>query len=157
MKKRKFISFMAVIVWMSLLFFLSSQPATESGALSRNVTQMIISFVQQIFPSVELDLQGLHGLVRKSAHFFGYFVLGLLVMTALGTSNIRGNRRVVITLFICLAYAIADEIHQVFIPGRAGQVVDVIIDTSGSLVGILIYLVFARLRKYSERENQRAE
>ncbi len=154
MKKRRIVSFIAVIVWMSLLFFLSHQPATESGALSKGITQMVVSFLEWIFPSLEVNIEFFHSFVRKAAHFMGYFVLGLLVIHAVNRTGVRKDRRMLIALLICVAYAIFDEIHQLFVPGRAGQVADVIIDSTGALAGILTYIAFSRLRKRNTGENR---
>lgn len=51
-----------------------------------------------------------------------------------------------IALLICIPDAISDEVHQLFIPGRAGQVRDVIIDSAGAVVGISRSLVFEKLK-----------
>lgn len=50
-------------------------------------------------------------------------------------------------LLICVLYAISDEVHQKFIPGRSGEVRDVIIDTAGASVGISVYLLFGMIVK----------
>lgn len=47
-----------------------------------------------------------------------------------------------------LLYAVSDEFHQRFVPGRSSEVRDVMIDTTAGVVGVGIYaLVEARLRK----------
>ncbi|MGV8147186.1 MAG: VanZ family protein [Alkaliphilus sp.] len=45
-----------------------------------------------------------------------------------------------LTLLVCVLYAISDETHQIFVPGRSAQVSDILIDSVGAAVGILIYL-----------------
>lgn len=52
-----------------------------------------------------------------------------------------------ISSVICLAYAVSDEIHQYFVPGRSCELRDVFIDFSGSVLGIIliaIILIFFR-------------
>ncbi|GAA4069041.1 hypothetical protein GCM10022410_13710 [Amphibacillus indicireducens] len=46
---------------------------------------------------------------------------------------------------ICVLFAISDEVHQLFVPGRAGQVMDVVIDTTGAIAGISGYLGLEKL------------
>jgi len=46
----------------------------------------------------------------------------------------------------CVLYAISDETHQIFVPGRSAQISDVLIDSVGAIVGILMYLVLARIK-----------
>jgi len=48
-------------------------------------------------------------------------------------------------IFCCFLYAISDEIHQLFIVGRNGNVVDVLIDTCGSMFGIFLLLIISKL------------
>lgn len=58
---------------------------------------------------------------------------------ALVYSGVNKNKNITFSLAICLAYAISDEINQLFVPGRGGEVKDDIIDSDGALVGILVY------------------
>ena len=85
-----------------------------------------------------LNVEKFHYLVRKNAHFFVYLVLGLLVVNGLRSSGMKGYKKIGLAMVICVVYAMSDEFHQLFIPGRAGQIKDILIDSSGSLVGILI-------------------
>ena len=57
------------------------------------------------------------------------------------------DRCIVYSLLICILYATSDELHQVFIPGRGAQVKDVIIDSAGACVGILVYMIISRKKK----------
>ena len=54
-------------------------------------------------------------------------------------------RSIAIAIAICVLYAISDEVHQLFVLGRCGQVRDVILDGFGSMVGIGIYNMFIGL------------
>ncbi len=143
----KIISWMAVAGWMAVIFYLSHQPAEESNALSSGITEMIIVFLKGILPDTELDLRELNYYVRKNAHFVAYFILSLLTMNAFGRSGVKGRKRIIRTMFICVLYAITDEIHQLFIPGRAGLVKDVFIDSLGAAAGAVVYTLGQRLLK----------
>jgi VanZ family protein len=59
----------------------------------------------------------------------------------------KKNLRYTISLGICFLYAISDELHQAFIPGRNGNPIDVLIDTAGAAFGLLIIIVFFKLTK----------
>jgi len=134
-----YISVILVISWMSLIFHLSSQPASESNDLSNQVTEFIVETIEKVAPEIasNWDLNELNHFIRKNAHFFSYFILGLLVMNALYQ---KGYRKFVLSLMICILYSISDEIHQTFVPGRGGNIIDVLIDSIGSLIGIGLYL-----------------
>ncbi|MDD4756454.1 MAG: VanZ family protein [Prolixibacteraceae bacterium] len=143
----KFFFYTAVILWMALIFNLSSQVAMQSNELSTGITEVIVKTVQKIAPKADFDLKSFNHMLRKNAHFFAYLVLGILVLTALRRSGATGCRSVALALGICVLYAISDEVHQLFVPGRGGQVKDVIIDSAGAGVGIGVYKVVGRLIK----------
>jgi VanZ family protein len=139
MPLNKFLSWTAVFLWMVVIFNLSSQPVHQSNKLSTGVTQVIVKTVKKVATKSEFDIKKLNHYVRKNAHFFAYLILGVLVMNAL-----RGKS---LALLICVLYAISDEVHQMFVPGRGPQVKDVFIDSAGVAVGILVCLVILRIRK----------
>ena len=70
-------------------------------------------------------------LILKSFHLIEYAVLAVLFSIAIY------NKKIVI--FITYLYAISDEIHQYFIPGRTGRFRDTLIDLIGILIGIFIF------------------
>jgi VanZ family protein len=98
------------------------------------------------FSAGALDV--LHLVVRKAAHFVAYAVLGALALAALvprpgedddgGGGVVVGWREVALALGVSVAYAITDEIHQTFVPGRGGQAADVLLDAAGAIAGILL-------------------
>ncbi|PHS31770.1 MAG: hypothetical protein COA82_09845 [Alkaliphilus sp.] len=61
-------------------------------------------------------------------------------------SGSKGYKGVLVTFVFCVLYAISDETHQIFVPGRSAQISDVLIDSVGAIVGILMYLVLARIK-----------
>lgn len=138
-RRRPVLYWILVIIWMIMIFYLSHQPAGQSNGLSTGITEKIIDMFKLIIPNVSIDLASFNHIIRKNAHFFVYLVLGILVVNGLNTSGVSGFRLVGLALFICVIYAMSDEIHQLYIQGRSGQVKDVIIDSTGALVGIEIY------------------
>jgi VanZ family protein len=143
----KFLSWTAVILWMALIFNLSSQVAEQSNELSTGITEVIVKTVEKVAPQAEFNIKSFNNVLRKNAHFFAYLVLGILVLNALRRSGAHGYRSLMIALGICVLYAISDEVHQLFVPGRGGQVRDVIIDSAGACVGIGVYWVVGKLVK----------
>lgn len=81
-------------------------------------------------------------LIRKSAHFIAYLILGYLVSHAMKNENPTASdwKRRGMSLMLCVAYAISDEFHQIFVPGRGPLVKDVFIDGFGAALGILLYV-----------------
>ncbi len=130
------ISWAAVFLWMFLIFRLSSQVASQSNGLSLGVTDWLYSIFAA---SARFDMESLNHFVRKGAHFSAYLILALLSSNALRKTGFQGWRNFIMTFAICAMYAVSDEIHQLFIPGRSGQPLDVLIDSSGAAAGLGIY------------------
>jgi VanZ family protein len=104
--------------------------ATRVSLWAPVVVWAAVIFAVSSIPSLDTGL-GLWDLVlRKLAHLAEYTVLGALLFRALG----REPRAVAIGS----AYAVTDEIHQAFVPGRAGSPVDWSIDTAGVVAGVLL-------------------
>ncbi|TCO68517.1 VanZ family protein [Marinisporobacter balticus] len=141
------ISWIAVILWMFLIFNLSSQVADESDKLSKGITEIVIKTVEKVEPRVDFDISRFNHIVRKNAHFFAYLALGIFVMNAMRRSGRYGYKSVVLVLLICILYAISDEVHQLFVPGRGPGVKDVLIDSAGASVGTLVHLGMSRIKK----------
>lgn len=128
-----------VILWMILIFTLSAQPAEQSNGLSKGLTTVIVETIEKMAPGSEFDMGRLNHLLRKNAHFFAYLALGALLMNAIRKGRVKGRGVYLLAFGICVAFAVSDEVHQLFVPGRGGQIKDVLIDSAGALVGIWIY------------------
>ncbi|MGP4073237.1 VanZ family protein [Piscibacillus sp. B03] len=133
------LSWIFVVLWMMLIFYLSHQPAKSSQKLSSSVTDAVFGRHKGT------KMSQLHHYIRKGAHFFVYFVLGVLIMIALLVSGWSDLNAVGITFVVCSIYAMSDEFHQRFVPGRGAQVSDVLIDVAGASLGILLVALFVVL------------
>lgn len=118
------------LLWMLVIFVFSHQPATISDTQSG----VFVEQLQTWFPAV--DSSFLTFIVRKSAHIFAYFVLGVLTFRALRQTDLA--RLVLWTAIICAIYAVTDEFHQLFVPGRSGEVRDILIDTVAATTGVIL-------------------
>lgn len=136
-----FISWLAVFLWMLFIFYMSSKVGTESHKLSENVKEIIVEKVEKITPESNLNINNLVYNIRKEAHFFAYLLLGLLVLNAIRRSGFLSYKGIFITLLVIFIYAISDEIHQAFVPGRTPLIKDVLIDSIGAITGIGFYMI----------------
>lgn len=139
---KKFISYALLIVWMTIIFFFSNIKATESTKQSDSV---IDKTIVQVVGSINKDMtieqkESIIDIastpIRKCAHLFLYFVLGLLICNIVKSADLGLKNTILISLFLCVAYACSDEVHQLFIEGRSGELKDVFIDSLGSILGI---------------------
>ncbi|PPK46967.1 VanZ family protein [Clostridium algidicarnis] len=145
MKKvsKKQLNFALLIGWMVLIFYFSSQ----IGEVSSEKSKIVI----YIFNVLGLDLNTYFGelstlIVRKSAHFTEYFILFILTYNVMKYYFEKG-RLFFISYIITVAYAMTDEFHQLFVPGRAGALKDVLVDSTGGLFALLIVFVFVKIKK----------
>ncbi|WP_453993300.1 VanZ family protein [Bacillus nitroreducens] len=143
----KRLSWIAVILCMAAIFHFSHQPAEKSDNLSKGITKTIVEKVEKVSPEKEFNLRKANQVVRKNAHFFIYLVLGALLLKALNRSKVYGIRAITFALTLSVLFAISDELHQLFVPGRGAQVSDVLIDSAGAITGIGLYLLFKRIVK----------
>ena len=141
---KKVIYSILIVLWMSVIFCLSNQPAIDSTELSDGFISNTIGNVYKFFNKNissdelnEIKVKYTHP-VRKMAHFTIYMILGILVTLLVREYNFSFWKCLFISLFVCLLYSISDEIHQLFVVGRSGEVRDVFIDTCGSFSGIFM-------------------
>ena len=147
------------LLWMLVIFLFSAQDGSSSSSLSQ--------FILDILPFWPKEAGGEDSLLfgflplRKLAHMAEYAVLGILVFGTLKTEvqrkiaaerqfrRQRGDNKMRLSGFwrigfyawlLSVFYAVTDEIHQLFVPGRAGRLLDVGIDGIGAAVGILLVL-----------------
>lgn len=103
-------------------------------------------------PDIKFNMGRFNHMLRKGAHFFAYLVLGILMINGLSSSDIYGFKGIGLAILICILYAISDEVHQLFDPGRGGQVSDVILDSAGAIIGILGYKWLSNIGKIYYRK-----
>src|SRR5699024_12711859 len=99
---------------------------------------------------VMIDELFFHYIVRRVAHLSAFFILGILTMFAFEHRINRNTVQMAVAFLIGVLYAASDEVHQLFVPGRSGELRDVGIDTMGVLCGIIIYVLLQKMfRKMS--------
>ncbi len=154
MKRKKQILFwIPVLAWMGLIFYFSAQDAATSSGQSGNLIRLILGWLDPTFETLSQTIQDarvelLQHAIRKLAHMSIYSVLGALCMIALCTHCLRDRMRVAFALGISACYAVSDEIHQTLIPGRSGELRDVLIDTSGAALGVaFVFLIWYLLKR----------
>lgn len=84
-------------------------------------------------------------LLKKSAHFIEYAILSTLIFRSLLNSKVSKKNAIVASIFISIIYAISDEIHQSFTPGREPRLRDIIIDGIGS-IGSMIVITYIGIK-----------
>lgn len=99
----------------------------------------------------QLNRWVIHRHVRKFAHFFIYLFLGSVLKNALTVSGIKGWKAVGWAIGLAFIYALTDEAHQYFVPGRMFLLTDVVIDTLGATVGVVFYSILNFLFQFTKK------
>jgi VanZ family protein len=98
---------------------------------------MAVIFLASNTPARDLPSFGLLDVVaKKGGHVVGYAVLGLAYLHAILPRGLADPRLARVAVLLAALYAVSDEIHQVFVPGRGASVRDVLIDTVGASLGV---------------------
>ena len=124
---KKYFKLLMVLMWMLIIFYFSGKPAVASDQDS----ELIIRIVKFL----GLDLNSVLGemasfAVRKAAHFTEYFILCLLWFNLL-YEKFDLRKAALYSVAAVFLYSVTDELHQMFVPGRAARFADVMIDLSG--------------------------
>lgn len=164
MKRISFTAFgvvLAILVGAALLFIFmnSAEPADESAATSRNFGRFVLTLFMRGFSEFsEAEMAheiAVHDhLIRKLAHMTEYaglsFLVSLLLLQFTGMDRTL-LRALVLSVVLCAAYAMTDEVHQLFVAGRSASLVDVLIDTGGAAVGALLamaaHMIYTKIVK----------
>ncbi len=136
---KKIIYLLFILLILSSIFFFSSKNSNESNGLSKKLINNTINIVEKVTHK-DLDnkelVNTLNYPIRKLAHFTIFLLLGISIFLFINTFNI--NKKVLISILICILFALLDETHQIFTLGRSPLLLDIFIDSMGSITGILI-------------------
>ncbi len=146
MKIRRIIFIILSCLWMTVIFCFSSRDADESEKDSYKVGLAVGKIVVHDFEKQSEEKQmefakKIDHPVRKTAHATEYAVLGMFLIGVF-----YPFKKYYLFSFLCsFVYSVTDEVHQLFVPGRSGQPLDVLIDSLGAFLGILILLGIIKL------------
>lgn len=128
-----------------IIFGFSNQNGEESGSVSQKVSKMLVDIfihAENLNEEIKMNFANyIQPVIRKLAHFSIYTLVGIFSMGFMSTFNLKFLKRFMTSLVVGLTYAISDEFHQSFIPGRVASAKDVCIDTLGVITGIIIVFI----------------
>jgi len=127
--RQKILWWVLIVLWCGLIFYMSSLPADESSKNSLFIVDVLNRWLKQLFGPNAFAVS--EDVVRKTAHFIEYLVLGcLLFMGFLDKSKFA--RCILSVSAAGLLFAVSDEVHQLFVPGRTMRPFDVLVDMAES-------------------------
>lgn len=156
MKKKHILWLLPVCSVMIIIFLFSSQSGDQSSNGSNYLADRIVTMIDKFqmyigkenITDVEIEqFSVVTFLVRKAAHITEYTILGICLANFFYQIKCTRKKILLGSIVSGFLYAVSDEIHQYFVPGRSCEFRDVCIDTFGVLLGIFIVLLFIRKRK----------
>ena len=141
------------MAWMIFIFCMSAKDATKSGKMSGGLIRRIAPLINHKFHLLDevaqtTFVESLQDVVRTLAHFFEFTLLGVLSFFSFRfTLNCR-KKGVIYGVLMGWLYALSDEIHQIFVPGRTFQLKDILVDCGGILLGASAAFLLCKFREW---------
>ncbi len=159
MHTKRIIFLILTITWMAVIFCFSHRPGPESSQDSYEVGMLVCNIFVPDFQELSPETQMEYALaidhpVRKFAHFSEYLLLAVLLVGALVNGSngvVTSFKMYLLPWFITVLYAMSDEFHQLFVVGRDGNLLDVIIDSAGGLMGVFICFMVGRIKSRRDK------
>jgi VanZ family protein len=147
--KRKFVFAVLTAAVMVCIFLFSCETADESSDTSGIIVNLILNIFYRNFENMTLAEQTeimsqISHIIRKTAHFTIYAALGFFSSFTVGQRKLFSKGSLGVVLF-CFIYAVSDEIHQYFVPGRSCMFADMLIDTCGGITGMTISFLIMKI------------
>ncbi len=137
-KTTKRLVILILLVLSCVMIFMFS---AQSGKKSSDISEYLTEFFLRLFHITEMDMGRAEHYLRKTAHFVEFFILGALTYTFLSMFMRKKFLAYLLSLFVTILYAVFDELHQYFIPGRSASLNDVLLDSLGALCGIFTVFI----------------
>lgn len=146
-KGKSFVRIILVILTLSVMVFIfqmSAMNADDSSKLSTSLGYTVGKWLVNNFDELSLEKQeefakSIEHYLRKFAHFSEYAALGFLfLMDFAEFTGLKRMKRFLAALLSGFLYAVTDELHQLLVSGRSGQISDVVLDTGGVMTGCVI-------------------
>lgn len=138
------LSFAPAIIVMYMIFSLSAQDGITSSQLSHKISTGFVVTADKILNKNLTNEQigdyadRIHFYIRKLGHVTVYFILAVTVAFPLYVYGVRGLALMLLAGIICVGFAGLDEYHQSFVAGRGPSKRDVVIDSIGIFIGIIL-------------------
>ncbi|TVX92061.1 VanZ family protein [Paenibacillus agilis] len=148
--KRKFIIWLVLtVVWMGVIFYKSSEPYTdqdlrpafasliEAETLQKYIPELSFYYDNQLI-TWEKPYDFVEFFIRKAAHVFSFALLCFFSIKTLYATSMKDWAAIGLSGLLSFLYACSDEWHQSFVVGRTGHIEDVMVDSIGIVLIVLI-------------------
>ncbi len=144
-------NWLPVFLWMGLIFILS----TDLGS-AVHTSRILGPLLRWLKPDITPEQMAfVHFLVRKGGHLSEYAVLAMLLVRAICSSPRAAPawswKAAGLALAVAAAYAASDEFHQSFVSTRTASAGDVMIDTVGAAIGLVLVFGWRKFVQSADR------
>ena len=136
-----FIMWAVTLLWIALVYFLSSQTGARTTALSLRLA----TFLGRIFQISPGELPAFHASLRSAAHVAVYFVLGLCACASVRLSFPQKRFVWLYIIVICSLFAVLDEVRKAYIPGRHCSYFEAGLNIAGVVAGVAFVLFLQKV------------
>ena len=148
--KKIILSIVLVILWAGLIFVMSSMNTNESNDKSKSTINKVVEATVETTNDLGITdkhpsekkmkhvIEKLNEPLRKAAHASEFCILAILIYMCLKAFNIKKHKIIIFSILCSFLYACTDEYHQSFVQGRTSQFTDVLIDTAGAVIGVIL-------------------
>ncbi len=150
--KRKLLLYLLIVpAYLIVIYLFSHQTGYTSNEISEGMIRRVVG---KLFSLTGNELTGsvldsLNLIFRKLLHFTEYMILAMLFYSMLKCVSLSINRRLTFSILPAVLYSASDEFHQLFVPNRTAKFTDILIDSSGVIVGALL-MYYAEKRKVNK-------
>ena len=139
---KKIFLWILVIAWMGIIFYFSAANSEKSTKQSRAIIERanIVEVYDKNTPQEKEEIiERVDRVLRKAAHASVFLVLSILVCFLIKEYTLNIKTILIISIIVCFLYSCSDELHQLYVPGRSGEVMDVLIDNIGASIGYFMF------------------
>lgn len=137
------------------IFYMSSRPAGQSDEISLETTKTAVG-IWSLLPFFDWSAESmqelaymLNPIMRKVAHFVEFAMLGISAFLTMKSRLVskKIKSRIMIAWGYCATVAILDETLQLFVDGRHGSIEDVLLDSIGAIIGMVVFYILGHIRQ----------
>lgn len=151
---KKVVAFLLVLLWMAVVLLFSLQSGVVSNDLSYVISRHIIAILDTVWGG-SCDIETINLLVRKCFHIIEYMLMAVFLALALFRFSRKAWLGVLMAWVSAVGFAFFDEWVQRSSPGRTSSLFDVMMDTFGITLGLILFTAIYRMMctESSPKEN----
>lgn len=149
-KRKTMVRILLCVIWLGLIFYNGTRQGEISQRSSKKIINAASEFVKPSLNKLEktgLKFSDVNFYVRKNAHFFEYLISSIFLCSLIREFKMYKGNEIFLLLFLLLFFPVIDEFIQKYIPGRSSSVLDIMIDFSGGILGMLIFNIRCKIHK----------